>query len=119
MNTGGKQLATRRQRRILRKNAKRSTGPRTPEGTARSSQNALKHGLFARDTILPGEKPKEFLQLIADLESNFERCLVRHIPDTEWRMRRQVRLETGVAAPANSGKKGQTGFSGGKQTRPA
>jgi hypothetical protein len=32
-----------------RKNAKKSTGPRTPEGKAASSKNALKHGIFAKD----------------------------------------------------------------------
>ena len=95
-------MATRLQRRAFRKNAKRSTGPRTPEGKARSSQNARKHGLFARDAVLPGENPEEFLQLIADLEqeleagSPFECRLVCHIAATEWRMLRLVRLETGA-----------------------
>ena len=95
-------MATRLQRKAFRKNARHSTGPQTPEGKARSSQNARKHGLFARDTLLPGEDPEEFLQLITDLEqelqasSGFERRLVRHIADTEWRMRRLVRLETGA-----------------------
>ena len=32
-----------------RKNALKSTGPRTPEGKAAISRNALKHGIFARD----------------------------------------------------------------------
>ncbi len=95
-------MATRRQKKANRKNAKRSTGPRTSEGKARSSQNACKHGLFARDTVLPDENPQEFLGLIADLEQEleavggFEHRLVRHIADTEWRMRRLVRLETGA-----------------------
>ncbi len=95
-------MATRLQKRAFRKNAKRSTGPRTSEGKARSSQNARKHGLFARDAVLPGENPEEFLQLIADLEQeleargDFERRLVHHIAGTEWRMRRLVRLETGA-----------------------
>jgi len=95
-------MATRRQIKAFRKNAQHSTGPRTPEGKARSSQNARKHGLFARDTLLPDENPEEFLQLIADLEQEleaggpFELRLVRHIADAEWRMRRLVRLETGA-----------------------
>ena len=95
-------MATRLQRRAFRKNAKRSTGPRTPEVKARSSQNARKHGLFARDAVLPDENPEEFLQSIADLEQeleahgDFERRLVHHIAVTEWRMRRLVRLETGA-----------------------
>ena len=95
-------MATRLQRKAFRKNAKRSTGPRTPEGKARSSQNACKHGLFARDAVLPDENPEEFLQLIADLEqeldagSDFERRLVHHIAGAEWRMGRLVRLETGA-----------------------
>ncbi len=55
-------MDTRLQRRASRKNAKRSTGPQTIEGKARSSQNARKHGLFVRDTLLPGEDPQEFLQ---------------------------------------------------------
>ena len=95
-------MATRRQKKANRKNAKRSTGPRTPEGKARSSQNASRHGLFARDTLLPDENPEEFIQLIDELEldlkavGGFERRLVCHIADAEWRMRRLVRLETGA-----------------------
>ena len=95
-------MATSRQKKANRKNAKRGTGPRTAEGKARSSQNASKHGLFARDTVLPDEPPPEFLGLVAELEKElnavggFEHRLVRHIADAEWRMRRLGRLETGV-----------------------
>ena len=95
-------MATRRQKKANRKNAKRSTGPRTPEGKACSSQNASRHSLFARDTLLPDENPEEFIQLIDELEldlkavGGFERRLVCHIADAEWRMRRLVRLETGA-----------------------
>ena len=95
-------MATRNQKKANRKNARRSTGPRTPEGKARSSLNACKHGLFARDTVLPDENREEFIQLIADLGEEleavggFEHRLVRHIADAEWRIRRLVRLETGA-----------------------
>ena len=48
--------ATKAQIRANRENAKKSTGPRTAEGKARVSLNALKHGLLARDTVLPTEQ---------------------------------------------------------------
>jgi hypothetical protein len=41
---------------INRRNASKSTGPRTPEGKARSRLNAVKHGCRARLPILPGER---------------------------------------------------------------
>ena len=45
-------------------NSQHSTGPRTQEGKARSSQNACKHGLSAREVIIaPGEQ-EEFQQLL-------------------------------------------------------
>ena len=48
------------QMKASRENAKKSTGPRTPEGKARASKNALKHGLMAQDAVIPGEDPAEF-----------------------------------------------------------
>ena len=52
-------MATEKQIQANRNNAKKSTGPRTEQGKAASSQNALKHGLLARDAVLPGEDPAE------------------------------------------------------------
>jgi hypothetical protein len=51
-----------------RKNGAKSPGPRTAEGRARSSQNALKHGMRAeKHVLLPDEDAAEFAALEAAL----------------------------------------------------
>jgi hypothetical protein len=44
-----------RKRRANRENARKSTGPRTEDGKAKSRRNALKHGLSGDGTVLPPE----------------------------------------------------------------
>src|SRR3954463_11434533 len=48
---------------ISRNNAKKSTGPRSPGGKARSSRKALKHGLRAESVALPNEGAEELREL--------------------------------------------------------
>ena len=99
-------MATRAQIKANGDNAKRSTGPRTKEGKSRVAKNALKHGLLARDAVLPGEDPADFDSQLAALEADIgpanslEFELVRQIADAQWRMRRLTRLETGFIAAA-------------------
>ena len=51
-----------------RTNGARSRGPKTPEGKARSAQNALKHGMRAqKHVLLPDEDAAEFATLEAAL----------------------------------------------------
>jgi hypothetical protein len=82
-----------------RANARRSTGPRTPEGKARSSQNALKLGLFARSlgraaAPLLGEEYAEFEALLADLQDRYapegaeEEWMVDRMASLWWRLAR-------------------------------
>ena len=99
-------MATKAQIKANRENAKKSTGPRTEEGKARVSLNALKHGLLARDAVLPEEDPAEFDRQLRDLErdlrpeNSLECELVRQIADAQWRMRRLVRIETAFLSAA-------------------
>ncbi len=99
-------MATKAQIKANRENSKKSTGPRTEEGKARVSLNALKHGLLARDAVLPSEDPAEFDRQLRDLENDLrpenslEFELVRQIADAQWRMRRLVRIETAFLAGA-------------------
>src|SRR5437660_4981924 len=86
-------------------NARRSTGPRTPEGKARVRHNALKHGLLAKEVIVPvgdeQEKRAEFELFLDDLWQHYapvgpiEEMLVEKIAVAYWRLRRATRAEVG------------------------
>ena len=84
-------MPTNAQIKANRKNAKKSTGPRTEEGK-RSAKNSLKHGLLARDTVMPGEDPADFDRQLSALEADIQPAnslefeLVRQIADAQWRM---------------------------------
>jgi hypothetical protein len=56
----GEAMVTKRQIAANRKNAKRSTGPRTGAGKARSAMNSTRHGLLGQFPVIPGENPQEF-----------------------------------------------------------
>ena len=97
-------MTTRAQIKANRNNAKKSTGPRTEEGKTRVATNALKHGLLARDAVLPSGDPADFDSQLSALEADIQPAnsleseLVRQIADAQWRMRRLTRLETGFLA---------------------
>ena len=53
-------MATSKQIEANRRNAQKSTGPRTPEGKAIVAQNALKHGFWSPEVVIKGEDAEEF-----------------------------------------------------------
>jgi hypothetical protein len=77
-----------------RANAKKSTGPRTPQGKARSSLNALAHGLRARRPVLPNEDRRQFdafaRGLRRDLRPNgpLQALLVEQVIEAAWKLQR-------------------------------
>lgn len=93
-----------------RANAKKSTGPRTPEGKARSSWNAMKHGILARAVLPPSlqryESAADLEDLLARLREDYapatavEGMLVEVIATCYWRLARLVRAEAGATAQA-------------------
>jgi hypothetical protein len=91
--------ATTKKAEANRRNAQRSTGPRTPEGKALASRNALKHGLTAREVVTVGERPEDFEAFRAGLVARLapvgelEAELAERIAASAWRLRRVVRLE--------------------------
>lgn len=88
-----------------RRNALRSTGPRTPAGKARSSKNARRHGLLAGAVVLP--EVESAAEWGAHLDATFEdlapsgrveELLVERVAVLSWRLGRVVRYEREAAA---------------------
>ena len=81
-----------------------ATGPRSPEGKAVSSLNALKSGLTGRTVLLPSDDAAAYLQQLEGLIAEFqplgprEAALVQSIADVFWRLDRIPRLELAIFA---------------------
>ena len=101
-------MASERQIAANRLNAKRSTGPNTPEGMTVASRNAVVHGLTSYGGLLPGENPEEFSDLsarvLAELapDSAIEIELAEQITSLLWRLRRVPAFEVALLAWANA-----------------
>jgi hypothetical protein len=83
-------------------NAQKSTGPKTPEGKATVSQNAVTHGLTALRPVLANENPEEYALFRDDFFRHYapvgilEESLAQRAADTFWRLRRAQDYETAV-----------------------
>ena len=60
-------MATHAQILANRENAKKSTGPKTEAGKAKSSMNRLSHGFASSARFSKGEDPEEFYALLNEL----------------------------------------------------
>jgi hypothetical protein len=98
-------MTTKKRIEANRKNALVSTGPVTPEGKALVSQNAVKHGIFAKDLLITAgdgkEDAQEYQELLDGLvlslhpSGQMECLLVEKIAADYWRLRRVLRFESG------------------------
>jgi hypothetical protein len=92
-------MTTKKQLDANRRNAKLSTGPTTAAGQARSSKNALKHGLTANEVTLEHEDAKKFAAFRDDIIQKLapvgalEEELAQHAVLLFWRRRRVAWLE--------------------------
>ncbi len=90
-------------------NAQLSTGPRTPEGKARASQNALRFGFLSSHLLLPDEDGKQLSKLRGGLRDYLkpvgvvEGILVERIVNVLWRLGRVHRSESALLAQASNG----------------
>ena len=85
-------MATEAQQNANRENAKKSTGPRTPEGKAISSRNSLVHGMTSGKFLPPDGDPEEYFQLLNQFRDRFkpsdevEGRLVERMAAAEFKM---------------------------------
>jgi hypothetical protein len=97
-----KRMTTEKQIAANRLNAQKSTGPKTPEGKAAVSRNALASGLLAHRPILKNEDPDEFNSFykttVQDLNpiGSIETLVAQRIVNLAWRLKRAGRMETGM-----------------------
>jgi len=87
-----------------RRNAQKSTGPKTTEGKSNSSRNNLRHGLTGQISLLPTEDREahdafcnELIQSFAP-ETPMETQLAQSIAEDSWRLNRAVAIENNMFA---------------------
>jgi hypothetical protein len=91
-------MATKKQINANRQNAQKSTGPKTAEGKAAVSQNAVKHGLFA-ESVIKGENPADYEafhdRMVAEMKpvGPTEILLAERIVSLWWRLERAERMQ--------------------------
>jgi hypothetical protein len=87
-------MTTNKQLLANKENGKKSTGPRSQAGKARSRLNSRKHGLTAKTLVIGDEDPAQFHKLRAELmeeydpQSALECELVERLSSLLWRLRR-------------------------------
>src|SRR5258708_4303043 len=99
-------MITVKQAEARRRNGKLSRGPKTPEGKAISSRNALKCGFLSRDPVHPAESAEEFaafrkgmLESLAP-RGESECRLAAEIIDHAWRLQRFPKVEAAIITEA-------------------
>jgi hypothetical protein len=83
---------------------RKATGPTTPEGKARASQNALRHGLSGQTVVMPWEDREAYqAHCAAILKSlspagDIETQLAQGIADDQWRLNRARAVDSNMFA---------------------
>ena len=92
-------MATQAQIIANRRNAQKSTGPRSQKGRAAVSQNAVKHGLLARKDVIRSESQADFdrfrRRILDELtpDTPMESVLAERIVSLAWRLKRVGRIQ--------------------------
>ena len=94
-------MSTQKQINANRKNAQKSTGPKSDEGKAAVSQNAVKHGIFAQ-SVITGENQADYEafhdNLLTEMNpvGTMETILAERAANLWWRLKRAERMQNEV-----------------------
>ena len=97
-------MVSEKQLEANRRNAQKSTGPRTAQGQANSSRNNLRHGLTGQISLLPTEDREAHDAFCNELIDSFnpetpmERQLANSIAEDSWRLNRARAIENNMFA---------------------
>ena len=92
-------MTSERQRAANRRNAQRSTGPRSPEGREISSRNSQQHGVLSRRVTTDVEGNEIYERMLNGFmgeygpRSETEILLVERLANLFWRERRLIQTE--------------------------
>ncbi|MCX6619843.1 MAG: hypothetical protein NTY38_01935, partial [Acidobacteria bacterium] len=93
-------MRTPAQLEAARRNGARPSGPKTAEGKARSSRNAITHGLRSEYLIVDGEVASGYYDLFDNLVAKFkpadevEFSFIEQMAVAQWRQQRAWTIET-------------------------
>jgi hypothetical protein len=95
-------MTSARRIRANRRNARKSTGPRSATGKSHSKMNALKHGLDAQTLILPGEDEAAFRARLDAWKAGvkprnpLEESLIEQAARLSWQVERADRVQAAI-----------------------
>ena len=95
-------MSTEKQVAANRRNAKKSTGPKSEEGKSRARQNAFRHGLTAETVVTVFEDAETYARFEETVTADFdpqtavEAQLVLRVASVIWRLRRALAIESGL-----------------------
>ncbi len=101
-------MASDKQIAANRRNAQKSTGPRTDAGKTRSRANAVTHGLNIHIETLPDDEKEVFEQRVTAWNATLQPCtsyeveLVRRLAGFSWRLDRADRVQAALIADSIS-----------------
>ena len=93
-------MSKKQRRKTAQQNGAKAAGTKSPAGIQKSSQNALKHGIFSRALVLDNECPTKFNELLQSYIDRFqpidnvEMGFVQEMVASRWRQQRMWMIQT-------------------------